>query len=83
MSDVAAMGGEVFALNIAAFPPNLPLRAGEILRGGAGGALSWCGHRRGTHDPGQEPKYGLAVTGIVHPDRISRRAAPVRAMRLC
>jgi selenide,water dikinase len=72
MSDVYAMGGEVtFALNVGAFPANMePTVIGEILRGGAekvieAGAIIAGGHTV-TDD---EPKYGLAVTGMVHPQR--------------
>lgn len=73
MSDVYAMGGEVtFALNVGAFPANMdPALITEILRGGAekvieAGAVIAGGHTI-TDD---EPKYGLAVTGLVHPQRI-------------
>lgn len=73
MSDVYAMGGEVtFALNVGAFPASMePALITEILRGGAekvieAGAVIAGGHTV-TDD---EPKYGLAVTGLVHPDRI-------------
>jgi selenide,water dikinase len=73
MSDVYAMGGEVlFALNIAAFPEDLPTEiVTEILRGSAdkvaeAGAAIAGGHT--VRD--REPKYGLAVTGIVHPDHL-------------
>jgi len=77
MSDVYAMGGEVvLALNICGFPSDLPLDVtSEILRGGAekvaeaGGALAG-GHTIG--DP--EPKYGLCVMGLVHPNRILTKA---------
>ncbi len=78
MSDVYAMGGEVvLALNICGFPPDLPLEmTREILRGGgekvaeAGGVLAG-GH---TIDD-EEPKYGLSVMGIVHPDQVWTKAA--------
>lgn len=73
MSDVYAMGGEVlFALNIAAFPPNVPASVlAEILRGGAEVVRSVGAAIAGGHTiQDKEPKYGLAVTGIVHPDRI-------------
>jgi selenide,water dikinase len=67
------MGGEViFALNIGGFPgPMPPEIVTEILRGGAekvieAGAIIAGGHT--VND--DEPKYGLAVTGIVHPDKI-------------
>jgi selenide,water dikinase len=73
MSDIYAMGGEVlFALNIAAFPPDLPVALlGEILRGGAEMVRSAGAAIAGGHTiQDKEPKYGLAVTGMVHPDRI-------------
>ncbi len=73
LSDVYAMGGEVlFALNIAAFPPNVPASVlAEILRGGAEVVRSVGAAIAGGHTiQDKEPKYGLAVTGIVHPDRI-------------
>ncbi len=73
MSDVYAMGGQVtFALNVGAFPAKLDLAIiAEILRGGAekvveAGAVIAGGHTV-TDD---EPKYGLVVTGMVHPERI-------------
>jgi selenide,water dikinase len=72
MSDVYAMGGQVlFALNVGAFPADMePGLISEILRGGAekvleAGAIIAGGHTV-TDD---EPKYGLSVTGTVHPDR--------------
>jgi selenide,water dikinase len=73
MSDVYAMGGEVlFALNIVAWPEDLSLDALERLIAGAvdkvaeGDAVIAGGHT--VIDP--EPKFGLAVTGRVHPDRM-------------
>jgi selenide,water dikinase len=73
MSDIYAMGGDVlFALNIAAFPDTLPEGVvAEIFRGGAEKVREAGGVIAGGHsiyDP--EPKYGLAVTGTVHPERI-------------
>jgi selenide,water dikinase len=73
MSDVYAMGGEVlFALNIAAFPEDLPEDiVAEILRGSADKVAEAGGAIAGGHTVrDREPKYGLAVTGIVHPDRL-------------
>lgn len=73
LSDVYAMGGRVlFALNIAAFPPNLPASLlAEILRGGADVVRSVGAAIAGGHTiQDKEPKYGLVVTGIVHPDKI-------------
>lgn len=73
MSDVYAMGGEVlFALNIAAFPPDLdPEFVTDILRGGADKVIEAGGVIAGGHTiQDKEPKYGLAVTGLVHPEHI-------------
>lgn len=73
MSDIYAMGGDVlFGLNIAAWREDLPLELlAEILRGGAekmreGGGVIAGGHTI-TDD---EPKYGIAVTGMVHPQKL-------------
>ena len=73
LSDVYAMGGEPkLALNIMAVPDRLPKEAVHaLLRGGydkvyEAGAIITGGHSI-LHD---EPKYGLAVTGFVHPDRL-------------
>ena len=77
MSDVYAMGGQVvLALNIAAFPADLPEETiREILRGGAEKVLEAGGAIAGGHTvDDDEPKYGLAVMGIVHPDRVSTKA---------
>ncbi len=74
VSDVYAMGGRpLFALNLVAWPSadlGLDLLA-EVLAGGAeigaeGGFAVVGGHS--IDDP--EPKYGLAVVGEVHPDRV-------------
>lgn len=73
MSDVYAMGGEVLlALNIVAFPPDLPAALlSEILRGGAEMVRSVGAAIAGGHTiQDKEPKYGLAVTGMVHPKHI-------------
>mgnify|MGYP000794749510 CR=1 FL=1 len=73
LSDVYAMGGEPkIALNIVGFPNCLdPEILGEILAGGAdkvkeAGAVLVGGHS--VQD--DEPKYGLCVSGFVHPDKI-------------
>lgn len=70
LSDVYAMGAEpLTALNIACFPTCLtPAEMSEILRGGAdklleAGAILLGGHT--VENP--EPKFGMAVTGIIHP----------------
>ena len=73
LSDVYAMGGEPkLCLNIMAVPKDMPPEAvHELLRGGydkvyEAGALITGGHSI----LDDEPKYGLAVTGFVHPDRV-------------
>lgn len=73
LSDVYAMGGEPFlALNVAAFPPELPADfLGEILRGGAEKAREAGVVLAGGHTiQDKEPKYGLIALGLVHPDEI-------------
>ncbi len=78
LSDIYAMGARpLLALNIVGFPRGkLPMDVlGEILRGGASkaeeaGVLIVGGHS--IDDP--EPKYGLAVTGTVHPQRLITNA---------
>jgi selenide,water dikinase len=73
LSDVYAMGGKpTLALNIVCFPNCLNIDIlGEILKGGAdkvieAGAIVIGGHS--VED--DEPKYGLSVMGIVHPDKV-------------
>ena len=73
LSDVYAMGGKpVVALNIVCFPNCLPIDIlGEILRGGAEKVLEAGAVVVGGHSvQDDEPKYGLSVTGIVHPDKV-------------
>lgn len=76
LSDVYAMGGRpVVALNLLGWPREvLPFElAAEVLRGGADVCGSAGCHLAGGHsvdDP--EPKYGLAVTGLGHPDHLLR-----------
>jgi selenide,water dikinase len=78
VSDVYAMGGRpLFALNLVAWPSTeLPMRMlAEVLAGGAEIGVE-CGFAvvggHSVDDP--EPKYGLAVVGEVHPDRILTNA---------
>ncbi len=78
LSDVYAMGGEVLtALNIVAFPAGIPLSVlREILKGGIDKVIEAGGVMMGGHTIVDDvPKYGLAVTGTVHPDRIITNAA--------
>jgi selenide,water dikinase len=73
MSDVYAMGGEVvLCLNIAGFPEDLPnATVSEIFRGGADKVAEGGGVIAGGHTViDAEPKYGLSVTGLVHPQRV-------------
>jgi selenide,water dikinase len=78
LSDVYAMGGRpLTAMNVVCFPRKaLPLEVLEdVLRGGLeivekAGALLVGGHS--VEDP--EFKYGLSVTGVVHPDKVVTNA---------
>lgn len=76
LSDVYAMGGRpVLALNIVGFPRGrLPLWVlHDILRGGADKAAEAGVLIAGGHSiDDREPKYGLAVLGVVHPDAVVR-----------
>ncbi len=75
LSDVYAMGGEPkIALNIVCFPNCLDMGIlGEILRGGADKAKEAGVTLVGGHSvQDDEPKYGLCVTGFVHPDKVLR-----------
>jgi len=77
MSDIYAMGGQVaLALNICCIPPDLPTEiTQEILRGGAEKVAESGGALAGGHTvDDKEPKYGLAVMGLVHPDRVLTKA---------
>jgi selenide,water dikinase len=72
MSDVYAMGGDVvLALNICGFPKDMdPEVIGQILRGGADTVIEAGGILSGGHTINDdEPKYGLAVVGFVHPKK--------------
>jgi selenide, water dikinase len=72
LSDIYAMGGTPFlALNIAAFPPNLPSGILEdIIRGGAEKAREAGVVIAGGHTiQDKEPKFGLVVVGFVDPER--------------
>ncbi|HEX5995049.1 MAG TPA: selenide, water dikinase SelD [Jiangellales bacterium] len=79
LSDVYAMGGRpVLAVNVLCWPRDvLPMElAAEVLRGGLAVTSTAGCHLVGGHsvdDP--EPKYGLAVTGVVDPDRMLRNDA--------
>ena len=74
LSDIYAMGGRpLTALNLVMFPPKKLDKTvlKEILRGGNDKVIEAGASMAGGHSvDDNEPKYGLAVTGIVHPDRI-------------
>jgi selenide,water dikinase len=77
LSDIYAMGARpLFALNLVGFPSELPLSILEqILAGGQAkadeaGIPILGGHS--VQDP--EPKYGMAVTGVVHPKKVLTNA---------
>lgn len=73
LSDIYAMGGRpLFALNIAAFPADLPAgMIAEVLRGGAEKVMEAGAAIAGGHTiQDKEPKYGLVVLGLVDPRRI-------------
>ncbi len=77
LSDIWAMGAKpLFALNLVGFPKELPLSMlSQILAGGQSkadeaGIPILGGHS--VQDP--EPKYGMAVTGVVHPKKVLTNA---------
>lgn len=78
LSDVYAMGGTpVLAMNILCFPNCLDVEvAGQIIAGGAEKAreagVTVAGGHTLTDD---EPKYGMCVTGMAHPDRILKNSS--------
>ncbi len=77
MSDVYAMGGEVIlCLNIAGFPEDLPPEMiTDIFRGGADKVSEAGGLIAGGHTVlDAEPKYGLSVMGVVHPQDVKSKA---------
>ena len=76
LSDVFAMGGRVlFGLSIAAFPEALPREVmTEIFAGASSKVREAGGTLAGGHTiRDAEPKYGLAVIGAAHPDRLLRK----------
>ncbi len=78
LSDIYAMGGTPFlALNIAAFPPDLPPEiSAEILRGGAEKTLEAGVVIAGGHTiQDKEPKFGLVCLGFAHPDLVMTKTA--------
>ncbi len=73
LSDVYAMGGKVItAMNLLEFPADQPLEAlKEIIRGGQDKVAESGGYLVGGHTiTDKVPKFGLAVSGLVHPDKV-------------
>jgi selenide,water dikinase len=79
LSDIYAMGGQpLVAVNLLAWPRvSLPRElCREVLRGGVDVAREAGCHVAGGHSvDDDEPKYGMAVTGLAHPDRLLRNDA--------
>ena len=76
LSDIYAMGGEVkVALNIVAFPENEDATVlAAILQGGAEKVMEAGGVLCGGHSISDATvKYGLSVTGVVHPNKIMKQ----------
>jgi selenide,water dikinase len=78
MSDVYAMGGEVlFALNVVAWPDDLGFEPlARLMHGAVDKVAEGDGVIAGGHTViDKEPKFGLAVTGRAHPDRLLTKGA--------
>ena len=86
LSDVWAMGGEpLLAVNLVGWPRDeLPLDLlGDVLRGGADVAReAGCAVAGGHTVDAAEPLYGMAVTGLAHPDRLLRKDAAAPGLPL-
>lgn len=86
LSDIYAMGGiPLVAVNLLGWPRDLlPMSlAADVLRGGVDVATEAGCHVGGGHsvdDP--EPKYGMAVTGLAHPDRLIRNDSGLAGLPL-
>lgn len=77
LSDIYAMAAKpITALNLVAYPKDGDMEILEaILRGGSDKATEAGISIIGGHSiDDREPKYGMAVTGVVHPDRIATKA---------
>jgi selenide, water dikinase len=85
LSDIYAMGAKpLTALNLVAFPKDGPLEIlGEIMRGGAEKAREAGVSIIGGHSiDDKEPKYGMAVTGVVHPRKMTLKGGARAGDRL-
>ena len=79
-SDVFAMGGRVvLALNVAAFPEHMPTEAVAAILDAAAEVVAEAGGTvAGGHTiRSEEPIFGLAVQGLVHPDRVLTKGGAV------
>lgn len=77
LSDIYAMGGKpLTALNLVAYPKDGPMDVlAEIMRGGAEKAAEAGVSIIGGHSiDDREPKYGMSVTGVVHPGKIALKS---------
>lgn len=81
LSDIYAMGGEpLFAMNIVGFPTNrLPIEVLEsILEGAMDKAKeAGIGILGGHTIEDTEPKFGMVITGLIHPDKILRNSGAI------
>ena len=80
LSDVYATGGvPILALNLAAFPPELDQDVvRHIIRGGAETAsAAGCAVAGGHTITDAEPKFGMAVVGLAHPDQVLLKSGAV------
>lgn len=78
LSDIYAMGAEVkIALNIVCFPEKMDLNIlGKIMQGGSEKVREAGGILAGGHSiADSDVKYGLSVTGIIHPEKIYKNNA--------
>ena len=86
LSDVYAMGGRpIVAINLVGWPRGvLPMELmTEVLRGGlAVASEAGCPVIGGHSVDDPEPKYGMAVTGVAHPDRLLRNDAAAPGLPL-
>jgi len=79
LSDIYAMGAKpLFALNVVGFPKKLPPEIlAQILKGGSEKAKEAGISVLGGHTVDDaEPKYGMVVCGLVHPDKIVKNHPP-------
>ena len=84
-SDVYAMGGRpLLSLNLVGWPEDLDFELlARVLEGGADKATEAGASVVGGHTvEDREPKYGMAVTGVVHPDRLVRSSSAAPGMSL-